>query len=214
MLEWLGVEKQRFSVRPYRVSSSVACVWKHRNAICPNPFVLVVLVKPLECKNGLLILTLFISAFTHNVWLHFDKTKTNKAINKSNRHRSNLLSLQSRHLKYLTVRQAGDGQRCQADGDVQKENVTSREIQMILTIPSHDTRTNLSPAKERKYSHNKGQSPDETNHVSHTSASDDGVITEGVVYCFKENGEVYKSIFIRDNYTVHYNSLRSWRDDG
>lgn len=177
-------------------STSHICL-THRlniNTICPNPFDLVVLVKPLECKNGL-----FISAFIYNVWLHFDKTKTNKAIKKSNRHRSNLLSLQSCHLKYLTVRQAGDGQRCQADGDVQKENVTSREIQMVLAIPSHNTRTNLSPAKERKYSHNKGQSPDETNHVSHSSASDDGVITEGVVYCFKENGEVYKSIFMRDN---------------
>lgn len=79
------------------------------------------------------------------------------------------MSLQSSHLKDLTVSQTGDGQRCQADGDVQKENVTGREIQVILTVPSLDTRTDFPPAKEREHGHEDGHSPDESDDISDTS---------------------------------------------
>lgn len=53
------------------------------------------------------------------------KTKETRVQNKgaalypaSHRHRSNLMCLKPRHLKYLTISQAGDCQRCQADSNM------------------------------------------------------------------------------------------------
>ena len=65
------------------------------------------------------------------------------------------MSLQSRHLKYLTVRQTGDGQRCEAHGDVQKEDVAACKVQMVLAKPSLDARAYFTPAKEWKHRHYK-----------------------------------------------------------
>lgn len=58
---------------------------------------------------------------------------------------------------------------------------------MILTIASMNTWTDLSPAKERKYSNHKGQSPDEANDVGDASRCNNRVVTEGVVYCCRES---------------------------
>ena len=114
--------------------------------------------------------------------------------NTSHRHNGDFLSLLSSYLEYLTVRQTCDGQWCQAHGYVQKKNKTGSEVQVILTKASLGTRPDVPPTKERKHSHEHGQSPNEGYDVSDTSCGDDSVVTKSVIDCCKgsRHGEYWK----------------------
>ena len=105
--------------------------------------------------------------------------------NTSYRHNGDFLSLLSSYLEYLTVRQTCDGQWCQAHGYMQKKNKTWSEVQVILTKASLGTRPDVPPTKERKHSHEHGQSPNEGYDVSDTSCGDDSVVTKSVIDCCK-----------------------------
>ena len=56
---------------------------------------------------------------------------------------------------------------------------------MILAISSLGTRSDVTPTKKRKYSHEHRQSPNEGDDVSNTSCGDDSVVTKSVIDCYK-----------------------------
>ena len=68
---------------------------------------------------------------------------------------------------------------------MQKKNKTGSEVQVILTKASLGTRPDVPPTKERKHSHERGQSPNEGYDVSDTSCGDDSVVTKSVIDCCK-----------------------------
>ena len=65
---------------------------------------------------------------------------------------------------------------------MQKQHVAGRQIQMILTKAPLNTGAQLTPSQERQYRNNKGENPNENDHIKNASSGNNGFVTKWFVY--------------------------------